>query len=94
MVTNSDIIRAWKDEENRMSLSEEQRSSLPAHPPGPIQLSDEELSGVDGGLLPTPICTFGGIRVSILHSCIGTCECRTTTPSCSAPSYSNCVIMG
>ena len=37
-MTNHDIIRAWKDEEYRLSLSAEQRSILPEHPVGAIEL--------------------------------------------------------
>jgi mersacidin/lichenicidin family type 2 lantibiotic len=42
-----DIVRAWKDESYRHSLSEEQRQALPANPAG--ELSDEELNAVTGG---------------------------------------------
>jgi len=44
-----DIIRAWKDEEYRNSLSEEQRSQLPENPAGMIELSDEDMGFVVGG---------------------------------------------
>lgn len=46
-----DIIRAWKDEEYRNSLSEEQRSQLPENPAGMIELSDEDMGSVVGGRL-------------------------------------------
>jgi mersacidin/lichenicidin family type 2 lantibiotic len=44
-----DIIRAWKDEEYRLSLSEAERDQLPAHPAGVIELAEEDLAGVGGG---------------------------------------------
>jgi mersacidin/lichenicidin family type 2 lantibiotic len=44
-----DIIRAWKDEEYRLSLSEEQRAVLPEHPAGLIELEDAELDDAAGG---------------------------------------------
>ena len=44
-----DIIRAWKDEEYRMSLSEEKRAQLPEHPAGLIELTDTELELIGGG---------------------------------------------
>ena len=47
-----DIIRAWKDEEYRLSLSAEQRALLPAHPAGLIELTDAELGAAAGGALP------------------------------------------
>jgi mersacidin/lichenicidin family type 2 lantibiotic len=48
-----DIIRAWKDEAYRLSLSETERAQLPEHPAGLIELLDEEMGAVAGGL-----CTF------------------------------------
>ena len=44
-----DIIRAWKDEEYRNSLSEAERAALPANPAGLIALTDEDLGAVAGG---------------------------------------------
>jgi mersacidin/lichenicidin family type 2 lantibiotic len=48
-----DIIRAWKDEEYRLSLSEAERALLPESPVGMIELTDEELDGASGGC-----CTY------------------------------------
>jgi mersacidin/lichenicidin family type 2 lantibiotic len=44
-----DIVRAWKDEDYRLSLSDPQLSSLPASPVGEIELSDADLEAVYGG---------------------------------------------
>ena len=44
-----EIIRAWKDEEFRLSLSEEQQALLPDHPAGWIELTDAELETIAGG---------------------------------------------
>jgi mersacidin/lichenicidin family type 2 lantibiotic len=54
-----DIVRAWKDEEYRNSLSEEQRSQLPENPAGMIELSDEDMGSVVGG--GSWICCGGGL---------------------------------
>ena len=43
-----DIIRAWKDETYRRSLSQEQQAQLPANPAGELELSDAELQSVQG----------------------------------------------
>ncbi|HEX6292733.1 MAG TPA: mersacidin/lichenicidin family type 2 lantibiotic [Herpetosiphonaceae bacterium] len=43
------IIRAWKDEEYRASLSETERVALPEHPAGLVELADEDLGVVAGG---------------------------------------------
>lgn len=43
------IIRAWKDNEYRTSLSEAEKALLPAHPAGLVELTDSELATVAGG---------------------------------------------
>lgn len=43
------IIRAWKDPEFRNNLNEAELASIPEHPAGIIQLSDDELSDIAGG---------------------------------------------
>lgn len=52
-----DIIRAWKDELFRKSLSSDQQVLVPEHPAGEIVLSDEEMVNVNGGggTVP-PVC--------------------------------------
>jgi mersacidin/lichenicidin family type 2 lantibiotic len=47
-VSRIDIIRAWKDEAFRRSLSEAQRASLPDNPAGMVELSDAEAQAVEG----------------------------------------------
>ena len=56
-----DIIRAWKDEEYRNSLSEEQRSQLPENPAGMIELSDEDMGSVVGGVAAGSKWCCGGL---------------------------------
>lgn len=51
-----DVIRAWKDEEYRLSLTEAQRAALPANPAGAIELTEAELSAVAGGAT-TALCS-------------------------------------
>lgn len=46
---NSNIVRAWKDEFYRQSLSDEERAQLPENPVGELELTDTELEGVFGG---------------------------------------------
>jgi mersacidin/lichenicidin family type 2 lantibiotic len=48
-MNTSTIIRAWKDEAFRQSLTEAERALLPANPAGLLELTDEELAGVAGG---------------------------------------------
>jgi len=48
-MSSKNIIRAWKDEDYRLSLSEAERALLPEHPAGLIELSGAEMDGVGGG---------------------------------------------
>jgi mersacidin/lichenicidin family type 2 lantibiotic len=43
------IIRAWKDEDFRHSLSAAERALLPEHPAGLIDLTAAELDDLTGG---------------------------------------------
>jgi len=45
-----EIIRGWKDEEYRQSLSQAQIAQLPQHPAGMIELADAQLDTAAGGL--------------------------------------------
>ena len=47
------IIRAWKDPEYRLSLSEEEQALLPENPAGAIELTDDELETAVGGHGPS-----------------------------------------
>jgi mersacidin/lichenicidin family type 2 lantibiotic len=61
-MSNQDIIRAWKDEDYRLSLSEAERALLPEHPAGLIELAAAEMDGVGGGAHPstdTKTCEAG-----------------------------------
>ena len=48
-MSHENIIRAWKDEDFRNSLSEKERSILPEHPAGLVELTDAHLECVVGG---------------------------------------------
>jgi len=44
-----DIVRAWKDETYRQTLSQEDLGTLPANPAGEMELSDACLDTIHGG---------------------------------------------
>jgi len=70
-MSSNNIVRAWKNPAYRNSLSEAERSALPANPAGSIELSDADLGQVSGGyitILLTRICS----RFS--------CDCSTAWP--------------
>src|SRR5262245_47628574 len=48
-MSHLDIIRAWKDEEYRLSLSTAERAQLPDNQAGLIELTDAQLGAVAGG---------------------------------------------
>jgi mersacidin/lichenicidin family type 2 lantibiotic len=50
MKKNIDVARAWRDEEYYLSLSDEERASLGAHPSGMVELGQADLRAVAGGV--------------------------------------------
>ena len=67
------IVRAWKDQEYRLSLSDAERSLLPENPAGTIELSDADLAGATGGI--RPIISFGGYCNTGIHCTSGKLPC-------------------
>jgi mersacidin/lichenicidin family type 2 lantibiotic len=60
-MTVKNIIRSWKDPEYRATLSKMERSLLPKHPSGLIELSDEDLDFAGAGehTANVPSCIAG-----------------------------------
>lgn len=46
-----DIGRAWKDEEYRNSLTPEQLAQIPSNPAGDVEMSQEDLDDIAGGVI-------------------------------------------
>lgn len=44
-----DVVRAWTDEEYLESLSPAQRSAVPPHPAGLVELDAADMMGIAGG---------------------------------------------
>ena len=44
----NNVVRAWKDEAYRQSLSAEEQSMLPTNPAGEIELTETDLEAVSG----------------------------------------------
>ena len=63
-MSRSEVIRAWRDEEYRLSLSEAERAELPAHPAGLIELQDADLEGV-AGARGTHQCSIRSVCVQV-----------------------------
>lgn len=58
---NPDVIRTWKNEEYCLKLSEEERSKLPDNPVGLVELSNQVLELIAGGIIADPPSWSGGI---------------------------------
>lgn len=72
-----DIIRAWKDDNYRLNLSEEQIHALPANPVGELELADDDLdSATRGGAGWTGIGSWGSGEIvnGQMHSFALTCK--------------------
>jgi len=61
-----DITRAWKDETYRQTLSDEERTLLPANPAGEMELNEQDLVETAGGLCPPP--GFGFPLIPVLNN--------------------------
>ena len=61
-MSNIDIIRAWKDESYRLSLSDAARALVPESPVGPVELRDADADGAGASAMakitqPASWCT-------------------------------------
>ena len=65
-----DIVRAWKDEAYRESLSQQQKALLPANPAGELEMSDADLVGtnLDGTKLEGVDLSSADLRNADLQS--------------------------
>lgn len=52
-----DVVRAWKDEEYLQSLTPEQLKDLPPNPAGKVELTDEDLENINGGVIARALPT-------------------------------------
>ncbi len=65
------IIRAWKDPLYRSTLSAAQKALVPEHPAGLVELTDEDLGVVAGGIMAT---THSTVTQNDICCCSG-CAC-------------------
>ncbi len=64
-----DIARAWKDEEYRLELSDEERARLPEHPAGRVELGDAQLEEVAGAAHPIFARTIVAVSINSVRLC-------------------------
>lgn len=60
-MSNLDIVRAWKDEDYRNSLTDAQRSQLPENPAGVIDMTDKEMEAINGASFASWLCNCSNI---------------------------------
>jgi mersacidin/lichenicidin family type 2 lantibiotic len=79
-----DVIRAWKDEEYRNSLTPDQQAALPDNPAGMVELDDEALdfSGAKTEHMKTNGCCGGYTNEKTCFS--------LTCGTCYSPAYGTC----
>jgi mersacidin/lichenicidin family type 2 lantibiotic len=69
-MTEMEIIRAWKDKEYRLNLSEFEREGVPENPAGLIELSDLDLIVPSGGTVSVEFCpSFAIVFCSFITVC-------------------------
>ncbi|HEY4562805.1 MAG TPA: mersacidin/lichenicidin family type 2 lantibiotic [Thermoanaerobaculia bacterium] len=68
-MSKSDVIRAWKDPFYRATLSEEMRASLPQHPAGITELSDDRLTTANGATVLTTAFDCTDYTYAHMRSC-------------------------
>ncbi len=78
-MNKNDVIRAWKDPFYRATLSEEAQSSLPQHPAGITELSDDQLRTWGGSDPITTAVTCTNYTFGHLNAC---CPPITTAVTC------------
>ncbi len=81
-LSKASIIRAWKDEEFRNSLSAEERALLPENPVGVVELSDDEIADVSGGLQLAAKPRWASFTGSWLCNCRNISEAMSATSTC------------
>ena len=76
-MTKLEVVRAWKDEEYRSSLSEAEQELIPQNPAGFVALSDDDLSSAKGAALGSCYACFSCKTMD----CDNTATVTETTPT-------------
>jgi mersacidin/lichenicidin family type 2 lantibiotic len=87
VMSNKNIVRAWKDPAYRNSLSASERAALPPNPAGAIEISDADLGKVAAGLDPVPfpktsLCSLGCPTLGCSWFNCSQLNCATALPLC------------
>lgn len=86
------IIRSWKDEEYRMSLSDAELALIPGDPAALVELSDEDLAAIDGGTNSSSTITSS--IPCVIASSVPCAIASITVSAVSVSAYASCVLCG
>jgi mersacidin/lichenicidin family type 2 lantibiotic len=64
-MSHVNVVRAWKDEEYRLSLSDAERARLPENPAGLLDQTETELEQAVGGYFPVVRFSWGGCTSAV-----------------------------
>jgi mersacidin/lichenicidin family type 2 lantibiotic len=72
-MSHVNVVRAWKDEEYRLSLTDAERAQLPENPAGFLELSETDLHQVSGGdfVVPATPVLYYTINFACYHTLAG-----------------------
>jgi mersacidin/lichenicidin family type 2 lantibiotic len=77
-MSTDQVVRAWRDRDHWLSLTDVQRSSLPANPAGAVEMMDEELERIIGGYRGADIHPNSPGMTIGCNSTRGACNCICT----------------
>lgn len=77
-MSQTEIVRAWKDARYRSRLSAAQLAQLPSHPSGLVELPETSFGGSDPTINCSLVCT-----TAMTCGCPLTYRCPTSDPYCS-----------
>lgn len=83
-MTGEKIIRAWKDEDFRNTLTESERAALPGHPAGIIDLSlsDADIARVSGAEEVTFLIFCASVDIDCDSTTLKDGSCKMWTYGC------------
>ena len=67
-----EIVKAWKDQEYRDTLTAEQRDAVPEHPPGVIESTESDLKE-ENSFAPQPVACGRHTGSTITNNCTHQC---------------------
>jgi mersacidin/lichenicidin family type 2 lantibiotic len=60
------IVKSWKDQHYSDALSTAEQALLPENPAGLMELSDEDLLGINGASLPVTVVITISISIALI----------------------------